>query len=213
MEFEDVSSISRACTSLLLLFRERPKATLPFVPVPWLSLVVAIPNATAASAPSLTSLLSIVPAPVIFALLMTALTSRFRLFTPSAVPSAPLWALLLEAAPAPPVNQFTAAAPDQAPINTSSLAAFKSLPDPAVFPRVRFTLSMMAAVLPVTLFQLTLPATAALKLEADGLLLGAWIGFRLLKSQVFWTCTLSMSNNLSITPKGVFTRAFAASVT
>ena len=129
----------------------------------------------------------------------------------SAVPSAPLWEPGLAADPAPPVNQFTAAAPDQAPLNTSSLAPFSSLPD-VVLSRFRDTLSMTEAVSPYTLFQLTLPATAALKLVVEGLALGAWIDCRLVKFQVLSTLMWDLSNTLSSNANGAPTMFFMASV-
>ena len=143
---------------------------------------------------------------------MTAFTSRFRLFTPRAVPRPPLWALLLEAEPAPPVNQFTAAAPDQAPLNTSSEAVFSNVPASVPFPSVRLTLSINDAVRLVTLFQLILPAAAALKVLVDGLLLGAWIGCRVVKSQTLEISKLLTSKSRSITENGTPTRPFSATV-
>ena len=204
-------SIIRACISLSVLFRERPKVTLALVPVPWLSLVTAMPKAAATSAPSLIAVFSTISDLVMVLLLMTAFTSCSRLFTASAAPNAPLWAFWLAWEPVPPVNQFTAAAPDQAPMNTSSLAAFSSLPD-VVSPKSRDTLSIRPVVSLLILFQLTLAAAAALKLEVEASLLGDWIASTLLKLKVLSTPMCDLSNSLSAAFNGAATIFFMAVV-
>ena len=117
------------------------------------------------------------------ALLMTAFTFRSSLFRATAAPRVPLWAALLDATPAPPVNQFMAAAPAQAPVKMSSVASFFNLPAPPSG-SVRFTLSITVAVWLLFKLRLTLPAAAILNLLCAASLFSG-IGSYFLKFQLF----------------------------